>query len=177
MVARSSRVSPGGRAYAAGAPISSRRNGGKEGAGGGFRFPPPCTHPLKRPIRGELRLPPIGCTPRSCPTGSIPAEGAYVVTPPSARGGRPQVAPTWGATTRRAVSKPHQPPWYFNGMAPTAGGDARLVLAGQLQPAAAMNPRTGGSWWAKPPALSFPPLSFGKKAVPRPSRRRRGRFR
>src|SRR5699024_11926330 len=59
-----------------------KKVGGKKGQGGGFRFPPPCTHPLKRPIRGELRLPPIGCTPRSCSTGSLPAAKAYFVTPP-----------------------------------------------------------------------------------------------
>ena len=49
-------------------------------------------------------------------------------------------------------------------------GNARLVFAGQLQPTAAMSPRIGGPGWAKPPGLSFPPLSFGKKAVPRPGR-------
>ena len=69
-----------------------------------------------------------------------------------------------------------------------AGGDARPVSALPVQPAAAMSPRIGGPGskapgapsmkiHAKPPqnrrsppALSFPPLSFGKKAVPRPGR-------
>ena len=57
-------------------------------------------------------------------------------------------------------------------IADRTGGNASPVLAGQTQPTAAMSPRIGGCR-EYTPALSFPPLSFGKKAVPRPGRPRR----
>ena len=52
-------VRPGGRACAAAGlpgrgPAFDGKSGGENQQGGGFRFPPPCTHPLKRPIRGGL---------------------------------------------------------------------------------------------------------------------------
>ena len=60
----------------------SKRKWGERKGGGGISISLPHTPSLKRPIRGELRLPPIGCTPRSCFTGSLPAAKAYFVTPP-----------------------------------------------------------------------------------------------
>src|SRR5699024_10571895 len=54
---------------------------GENQQGGGFRFPPPCTHPLKRPIRGAS-APLLDVPPRAGPTGSLPAAKAYFVTPP-----------------------------------------------------------------------------------------------
>ena len=92
------------KAPASGGPtFFPKKVGGKKGQGGGFRFPPPCTHPLKRPIRGAcgprvkeylisfwlkhatgmfLNAKTYWMYPPSCSTGSFPAEGAYVVTPP-----------------------------------------------------------------------------------------------
>ena len=57
-----------------------------------------------------------------------------------------------------------------NETAQKTGGDARLVFALSVQRTAAISPRSGGAG-GTPPALSFPPLSFGKKAVPSPGRR------
>ena len=91
------------------APASSgptffpKKVGGKKGQGGEFRFSPPCTHPLKRPIRGAcgprvkedlisfwlkhatgmfLNAKTYWMYPPSCSTGSLPAAKAYFVTPP-----------------------------------------------------------------------------------------------
>ena len=80
-----------------------KKVGGKKGQGGEFRFSPPCTHPLKRPIRGAcgprvkeylisfwlkhatgmfLNAKTYWMYPPSCSTGSLPAAKAYFVTPP-----------------------------------------------------------------------------------------------
>ena len=92
------------KAPASGGPtFFPKKVGGKKGQGGGFRFPPPCTHPLKRPIRGAcgprvkeylisfwlkhatgmfLNAKTYWMYPPSCSTGSLPAAKAYFVTPP-----------------------------------------------------------------------------------------------
>ena len=54
---------------------------GENQQGGGFRFPPPCTLPLKRPRRGNCDSPFLEFPP-SCSTGNSPAAKAYFVTPP-----------------------------------------------------------------------------------------------
>ena len=191
----------------------SKESGGKERAGRGISISPALHPPLKTTNQGGAAAPPYWMYPPSCPTGNVPAAAPYFVTGPPLGAGDHR-SPLRGARRpRRAVSKPHQLPWYFSGMAPAAarrakpvqrnnhqglrgnpdachpgrgsacnvisrraGGNASPVLADQTQPTAAMSPRFGGCR-GHTPALSFPPLSFGKKAVPRPSRRRRGRFR
>ena len=89
-------------------PLLMAKAGGKPAGRGISISPLPAPHPLKRPIRGELRLPPIGCTPRSCSTGSLPAAKAYFVTPPplGCRRDRPGISEAWH---RR---RPGGPSWY-----------------------------------------------------------------
>ena len=156
----------------------------------------PCTLPLKRPRRGNCDSPFLELPP-SCSTGNSPAAKAYFVTSPPLGAGDHRsplriittTTEFFGgkAPTAARRARPIQRT-YFQGLRgnpdachPGRGsacdktarktcGNARLVFAGQLQPTAAMSPRIGGPGWAKPPGLSFPPLSFGKKAVPRPGR-------
>ena len=78
---------------------------GENQQGRDFEFPP--LHPsLDRPRRGNCDSPFLELPP-SCPTGSFPAEGAYIVTPPRLGAGAHTGAPLRGARRpRRAVSKP-----------------------------------------------------------------------
>ena len=117
---------PAERACAAGAPISSRRNGGKEGAGEGFRFPSPAPL-LKTTNQGGAAAPPYWMYPPSCPTGNVPAAAPYFVTGPPLGAGDHRSPLREARRPRRAVSKPQQPPRYFSGMVPTAARRAKPV--------------------------------------------------
>ena len=70
---------PPASACAAGAPLLMAKAGGKP-AGRGISISPSLHPPLETTNQGGLG-PPIGCTPQSCPTGSLPAAKAYFVTP------------------------------------------------------------------------------------------------
>ena len=71
---------PAAGACPAGAPLLMAKAGGKP-AGRGISISPALHPPLETTNQGGLG-PPIGCTPQSCPTGSLPAAKAYFVTPP-----------------------------------------------------------------------------------------------
>ena len=168
---------PPASACTAGAPLLMAKAGGKP-AGRGISISPSLHPPLETTNQGGLG-PPIGCTPQSCPTGSLPAAKAYFVTPPPLERRRKRTAARRARPVQRNRCQGLQGnpdachPGRGSACDKTARktcGNARLVFAGQLQPTAAMSPRIGGPGWAKPPGLSFPPLSFGKKAVPRPGR-------
>ena len=103
-----------------------KKVGGKKGQGGEFRFSPPCTHPLKRPRRGNCDSPFLELPP-SCSTGNSPAAKAYFVTPPPLGAGDHRSPLREARRPRRAVSKPQQPPRYFSGMVPTAARRAKPV--------------------------------------------------
>ena len=121
----SGRVPPGAR-LRGGRPAFDGKSGGKTSRRGGFRFPPPCTHPLKRPIRGDCG-PPYWMYPPSCPTGNVPAAAPYFVTGPPLGAGDHRSPLREARRPRRAVSKPQQPPRYFSGMVPTAARRAKPV--------------------------------------------------
>ena len=99
------------------APLSFQKKvGGKKGQGGGFRVPPPCTHPLDRPRRGNCDSPFLEFPP-SCSTGNSPAAKAYFVTPPPLGAGDHR-SPLRIITTTTE---------FFGGKAPTAARRARPI--------------------------------------------------
>ena len=143
-------------AYAAGAPISSQRNGGKEGAGRGISISPaPAPHPLKRPIRGACG-PPYWMYPPSCSTGSFPAAKAYVVTPSPLRAGQ-EVSAGQVRLLRRlkltagAAGRPGAPGW----PGPTWPGRTGSGCCSWCRPSSP-RPRRCRGWWTRRPGCSPP---------------------
>ena len=125
---------PGG-ACAAGAPISSRRNGGKEGAGEGFRFPSPA--PLLETTKKGVPTPFLDFPP-SRPTDPLPAEGPYFVTAPPLR-------PTSGALreAEAPIGRLHRRHIWSAGNVPcTETGPRFLSAHGQKKRAAVFKLKT-----------------------------------
>ena len=108
------------------APLSFQKKvGGKKGQGGGFRVPPPCTHPLDRPRRGNCDSPFLEFPP-SCSTGNSPAAKAYFVTPPPLGAGVKIGAP---AATQRSGRRGERRPSGGNELSGLPGSERSVAWA------------------------------------------------
>ena len=91
---------PSGGPASGGPTFFPKESGGKERAGEGFRVPSPA--PLLRSTKkGELRFPLLGTSPKLSYRQLTGGEG-LLHNDSAARSGRPQVAPTDDAPSRRA---------------------------------------------------------------------------
>ncbi len=197
---------PPGTRLRGGRPHFFPKKWGERRGGRGISISPALHPPLETTNQGGAAAPPYWMYPPGCPTGSFPAEGAYVVTPPRLGAGAHIGAPLRGARRPRRAVVGLSCGSFASGQArkliPSAGPPlptepASLGFGGgpnyrKRQPIgrAAMRgwflpcPYSPPLPWAPvfwggaggTPRPFFPPLSLGKEAGPRPSRRRRGRF-
>ena len=115
---------PPASACAAGAPLLMAKAGGKP-AGRGISISPALHPPLETTNQGGLG-PPIGCTPRGCPTGNSPAAEAYFVTPPPLGAGVKIGAP---AATQRSGRRGERRPSGGNELSGLPGSERSVAWA------------------------------------------------
>ena len=146
------------------APLSCRRKRGKTGRGGGFRFPPPTPHPLKRPIRG---CGPCWMYPRKEGMPARPERrGRYNVSP------RRRKAASRTARGNSKKGNRNSPSWSFQGGWALGRGKIEIPPS---QPV--LSPLSGRSERGPPEALTRKQVSKRVPMEGAPARHKAGRCR